>query len=210
MNFYIDSANIEDVSKAVSFGWVKGVTTNPLLLARESAAVEEVLNRIKQLSSGPIFYQLFSKTVEDMLVEALAVKEILGEQLVVKILPTEAGYRFCSTYSGEYICCLTALFSAAQAAAAQQAGARYIAIYFNRAQKKMGNGIGLIEAAAQVLKGSGTEVVAASIKNTDEASQVLLAGALHIAAPLNVLTEMMKHNLSHEAITDFYENGVGL
>lgn len=209
MTFYIDSANIEDVSKAISFGWVKGVTTNPLLLARESTAVEEVLDKIKQLN-GPVFYQLMAKTLQDMLVEAHAIREILADQLVVKILPTIEGYRFCSAYSDDYSCCLTALFSVSQAAVAQQAGARYIAIYYNRAQKNLGDGTGLIEAAAQILKGSHTEIVAASIKSAHEASQVLLAGAHHVAAPLNVLTEMVDHDLSIKAINNFYENGVGL
>ena len=210
MTFYIDSANIEDVSKAISFGWVKGVTTNPTLLARESLGVEQILNNIKQLSSGRIFYQLMAKSVDDMLHEAHAVREILGDQLVVKILPTMEGFRFCFTNSNDFDCCFTALFSVSQAAVAREARARYIAIYYNRAQKNMGDGTGLIEAAAQVLKGTNTEIVAASIKSAQEASKVLLAGAHHIAAPLDVLTEMMDHDLSNEAILDFYNNGVGL
>ena len=72
MTFFIDSANIKDISQAVSYRWVKGVTTNPLILARENSHVEGILSQIKQLTNGPIFYQLIAETVGEMLDEANA------------------------------------------------------------------------------------------------------------------------------------------
>ncbi|MFM8179875.1 MAG: transaldolase family protein, partial [Candidatus Kapaibacterium sp.] len=35
MELYVDSANITEISHAVSLGFVSGVTTNPSLLAKE-------------------------------------------------------------------------------------------------------------------------------------------------------------------------------
>lgn len=210
MTFFIDSANLKDISKAVSFGWVKGVTTNPLILARENGNVEQILAQIKQLTNGLIFYQIIGQTVSEMLDEAGAARDILGDQLVVKVLPTSEGFQFCSWHSGGYTCCLTALYGVSQAAAAKEAGAQYIAIYYNRAQQKMGNGIELIEAASAVLNDSYTEIVAASVKSAEQVGQVLLAGAHHVAAPLNVLNDSTQHNLSDQAIVEFLKNGEGL
>jgi transaldolase len=210
MTFFIDSANIQDISTAVSFGWVKGVTTNPLILARENGDVEQILSQIKQLTNGLIFYQLIGKTVGEMLDEAGAARDIVGNQLVVKVLPTTQGFQFCSRHSRGYTCCLTALYSVSQAAAAKEAGAQYIAVYYNRAQEEMGNGTELIETAAAVLNGSNTEIVAASVKSAEQAGQVLLAGAHHVAAPLNVLNETTQHKLSDQAITEFLKYGDGL
>ena len=210
MTFYIDSANLKDISTAVSYGWVKGVTTNPLILARENGDVEQILSKIQQLTKGRIFYQLIGQTVVEMQEEAGAARDIVGDQLVVKVLPTSEGYRFCSKHSVGYTCCLTALYSVSQAAAAKEAGAQYIAIYYNRAQQKMGNGIELIETAAAVLNDSHTEIVAASVKSAEQVGQVLLAGAHHVAAPLDVLNETTQHKLSDQAIAEFLKNGEGL
>ena len=124
MAYFIDSANLDDISEAVSYGWVTGVTTNPLLLAREELDAEQVLLKIKRLTAGPIFYQLMAKTQDEMLVEAKTARDILGDQLVVKIPPVVDGFRFCCSYSSDYACCLTALFSLSQIAAARETGAR--------------------------------------------------------------------------------------
>ena len=37
MKIFIDSANVEDIAEAASFGVVDGVTTNPSLIAKEGA-----------------------------------------------------------------------------------------------------------------------------------------------------------------------------
>ena len=66
MAIYIDSANITDVQSAQTFGWVHGVTTNPLLLARSSETPDQVLNALTALKFKPIFYQLVSTSPDQM------------------------------------------------------------------------------------------------------------------------------------------------
>lgn len=210
MAIFVDSAKENEVKKAIAFGWVSGVTTNPSLLARVDRPPEVVLEQLSSISPGPLFYQLMAKTPHEMLREANKARDLVGDKLVLKILPTEAGFRFCAQYLGEFPCCVTAIFSEWQALVAREAGAAYIAIYVNRASRLLGDGIELVRDASAVLSGSGTQIVAASIKSPREASAVLMAGAHHLAIPYDVLQALMTHELSESAIAEFCGSGVGI
>ena len=110
----------------------------------------------------------------------------------------------------EYTCCITALFSAAQALAAQEAGARSIAVYVNRATQRMGDGLRMVQDMAKILAGGSIEILAASIKSAEEGCAALAAGAHHLTLPYSVLQTMTDHPLSSEAVAQFDLEGTGL
>jgi transaldolase len=210
MAIFLDSAKKNEVKQAMEFGWVSGVTTNPSLLAKVDRPPEVVLEQLSSISTGPLFYQLMAKTPHEMLREANKARDLVGDKLVLKILPSKAGFQFCTQYSGDFPCCVTAVFSEWQALVACEAGAAYIAIYVNRAKRLLGDGIGLVRNVSAVLSGSSTQIVAASIKSPLEASVVFMAGAHHLAVPFGVLQELITHELSESAIAEFYGSGVGI
>jgi len=210
MSIFIDTANIDDARSARDFGWVSGITTNPLLLANSGESVSIALQRLTELNTGALFYQITSTSLDNMLEEAYLAKEIIGEQLVVKIPPVEAGFRAASNLYEKIPCCITAVFSVTQAIVAQEGGARYIAVYVNRAEKLLGDGLSLVKDIAKVLNGGTTQILAASIKSSAEAGASILAGANHITAPLHVLRSLTTHELSEEVICQFKSEGVGL
>ena len=210
MSIFIDSANLTHVKTALELGWVKGITTNPLLLAQSEMKASVLLKTLKELSDGPIFYQLTSDTFEASVAEAHQSLEILEKQLVVKLPPTELGFRLCSELSSRMACCPTAIYSAAQALVAREAGAQYPAVYVNRATRLMGDGLKLLEEISRVLENSSTRLLAASLKSPLEASQAYSAGAQDLTLPYQTLMEMTKHPLSDEAIKQFQDGGKGL
>jgi transaldolase len=93
---------------------------------------------------------------------------------------------------------------------AREAGARYIAVYVNRATKQLGDGLALVEELAKILAGSQTEILAASLKSTKEALASLLAGAQHITVPLDLLKSLSSHPLSVQTVEQFNAEGVGI
>ena len=136
--------------------------------------------------------------------------EIVGNALVLKVPPTKASYQFVARYGEQFPCCVTAVFSPTQALVAREAGARYVAVYVNRATRQMGNGLQLVQDVAKILKDSETEILAASIKSTNEACASIYAGAHHLTLPYQILTELMTNSLSEQAIADFLSNGIGV
>ncbi len=145
-----------------------------------------------------------------MLQEANKARDLVGEKLVLKILPTKVCFRFCEHYSGDFPCCVTGVFGEWQALVACKAGAVNIAIYVNRATRLLGDGIELVRNASAVLSGCSTQIVVASSKSPRETSAVFMEVAYHLAVPCDVLQALMTHELSESATAEFYGSGVGI
>jgi len=209
MAIYIDSALIGELEAARSLGWVKGVTTNPLLLAQAGGEPRKVLASLARLELGPLFYQLVSPTVDGMYQEMELAAEIVGPALVLKVPPTQNGFQFVSRCA-DYPCCVTAVYSAAQALVASETGARFVAVYVNRATRLTGNGLQLVMDVANILNHSDTAIIAASIKSSEEACESLSAGANHLTLPYEVLTSLIKNPFSDQTLAEFQANGVGI
>jgi transaldolase len=210
MAIYLDSAKLDEARKAREFGWVYGVTTNPSLMAKAGDPPEVVLKDLAALDFHEVYYQLVSQNHDDMLTEAYHAAGIVGNDLVLKITPTDIGFRFVSKHGKEFPCCITAIYDPAQALVAREAGAKYIAVYVNRATKHLGDGLALVEKLTNVLAGSQTEIVAASLKSTDEAVSAVLAGAQHITVPFDLLASLSSHPLSSQTIEQFNAEGIGI
>lgn len=124
MALYLDSAIIFEAEIVSKMGWVKGITTNPTLLAKSDNPPETTLKKLAALTSGPVFYQLMASDLAGMLAEGRKAYELIGEQAVLKIPATPVGFAAVACLSPEITCSVTAIYSAAQAAVAREAGAK--------------------------------------------------------------------------------------
>lgn len=210
MAIYLDSADLEDARRARGLGWVRGITTNPALLAKAGGDPAAVLAQLNELGFPEFYYQLVSEDTDSMRREAEAARIMIPHGLVLKIAPTLNGFGFVARHGSEFPCCVTAIFNPSQALVAREAGAHSIAVYVNRATRQMGDGPGLVREAARILDGSRTVILAASLKSASEAVEALLAGAAHITAPLGVLLDLHTHPLSVETLRQFALEGTGL
>lgn len=210
MAFYLDSASVEDARAARELGWVRGITTNPTLLAQSDLAPEDTLRQLASILPGEICYQLTAPDLEGMLVEGRAASGILGEQTVLKIPATPAGFQAVSRLSPHIPCAVTAIFSPAQALVAAAAGACYIIPYVNRSTRLLGDGPALVHQMAEALAGTPTQILAASIKVSEEAVAAHIAGAHHLSLPLDVLHAMVTHDLTTASVAEFASRGVGI
>jgi transaldolase len=83
MAIYIDSAIAAEVEAARSLGWVRGVTTNPVLLAKAGGEARDVLAALARLDMRPLFYQLVSPTLDGMYKEMELAGDVVGPALVL-------------------------------------------------------------------------------------------------------------------------------
>jgi transaldolase len=203
MSLYLDSAIIKEAAAAVGSGWIYGITTNPAILASSGRSPEETLKKLAEFEASEIYYQVQSNELPIMMGEMEKAKKILGDKFVVKIPPTEQGFQFAAKISGDHKTCITAIFSPAQALVARETGADYIAIYVNRATRFLGDGIKLTASIAEVLKGSKTEILAASLKSQEEVIAALNAGAQHLTLPFDILSTLIENPHSREAVEQF-------
>ncbi len=63
---------------------------------------------------------------------------------------------------------------------------------------------------ANIVKGSDTKILAASIKSPQEVADTLLAGADCLTVPMNILQQMTTQELSAKTVAEFNAQGIGL
>ncbi len=207
---YLDSAIATEASQAMSWGWVKGITTNPTLLAKSETKPAATLQTLANVTDGELYYQLVSQTVDDMIREAHIAKDLIGGKLVLKIPATATGFEALPKLSSEISCSVTAIYHPTQALIAAEGGAKYAIAYVNRATRLQGDGCELVRNMKAILQGSETTILAASLKSPAEISAAMLAGADHITIPFELLKAMTTHSLSEKTVKDFTASGQGL
>lgn len=210
MAIYLDSAIASEAEVVQHWGWVKGITTNPTLLAQSDTPPEITLKKLVSLTSGPVYYQLLANDKPGMLAEGRKAFQLIGSQTILKIPATPLGFEVVASLSPEITCSVTAIYSPAQAAVAREAGAKIAIAYVNRASRLLGDGIALVRDMASVLKGSDVEILAASIKSPQEAADSLQAGANHLTLPLAMLQAIATHEFSQRTVEEFAAGGIGL
>jgi transaldolase len=210
MAIFLDSANPQHAVDAFPLGFLAGVTTNPALLAAQGADPLNTVRQVAEHSTGLIFYQPVSASLEEMEKEIRGVHVFLGERLVAKIPCCPPGFELVARLQDAMPCAMTAVFSAGQVYAAACAGVRYALPYLNRMTRYGGDGSAVVERMAEIASTSDLELVVASIRNVEEMERAILAGADHVTLPFTVVQELVDHALSRQAIADFAAAAKGL
>lgn len=207
MTIFLDSALAEEAGRAFALGFVGGVTTNPKLMSHIKGKPETVIHGLCALSHGPVFYQLTAASAKEKEEEAVRFHRLDPRKVVLKIPCTTENLSFMAVLRSRHSiqCAATAVFSAAQAYLACEAGARYLIPYVSRMTSGGGDGPGLVAKMAAIARsaGNGTEILAASLKTPEEVAQVIIAGAHHVTLPLALIEALGNDPRSDEAIEAF-------
>ena len=206
MKIFLDTANLEEIQEASSWGIIDGVTTNPSLVAREKDVdFFGLLKSITHVVPGPVSGEVIGLQADQMIKEGEALAKI-APNMVIKIPMTIEGLKAVSALSKKNISTnVTLIFSVPQALLAAKAGATYVSPFIGRLDDIGENGIQLVRDIAEMFKihNISTEIIAASVRNAEHVTKAALAGA-HIATlPFSLLQELTKHALTDTGIEKF-------
>ncbi len=209
MEFYLDTANIEQIKKAAALGVVDGVTTNPTLIAREGGkSQQEIIAEIAQVITGPISVEGNACTCNEIVREAEAYSK-WAKNIVIKIAFSQEGIMAARILEERGIKVnVTLVFSASQALIAAKAGASFVSPFIGRLDDISEDGMNLVRDIMQIYKNYGfkTKVIVASIRHPIHVLEAAKAGA-HIATiPADVLAKMWNHPLTEIGIKKFKED----
>lgn len=209
MKLFIDTANLYEIEDAASWGYIKGVTTNPTLIAKEGLTQKDVITKIVSLIDGPISAEVTSEDVDGMLAQAHELYKIKPENIVIKLPITQAGLKVCSLLAKESIPTnLTLCFSTNQALLAMEAGATYVSPFLGRLDDIGEDSIALIEEIVTLKMNYGykTEIICASIRNPEHVRKCALAGGDIATVPYKVLQKLKTHHLTDAGLTAFEQD----
>lgn len=205
MKFFVDTADIDAIAELNATGMVDGVTTNPSLIKKSGRDILEVTKEICDLVDGPVSAEVTATDAAEMIAEGRKLVEI-ADNIAVKVPLTWDGLKACKTLTDDgHKVNVTLCFSANQALLAAKAGATFISPFIGRLDDINIDGMDLIADIRQVYDNYGfeTEILAASIRTVNHATQCALVGADVMTAPPGVIKSMISHPLTDKGLATF-------
>jgi len=210
VKFFLDTANLEEIKKAASWGVLAGVTTNPTLYAREGGAVADFhahIVRICEIVEGPVSAEVISLNREGMVAEGEALAA-LHPNVVVKAPVTPEGLAATRELFAQGIDVnMTLCFTVPQALLAARAGAAYVSPFIGRFDDISEHGVehlaNIVQALGNYDFGHKVEVIAASVRHPEHVLQAALIGADIATVPMATLERCVQHPLTDRGIAAF-------
>lgn len=208
MKLFLDTANIEEIRTAASWGILDGVTTNPTLVAKEGRKFVDVLKEITAIVDGSISAEVVATQADAMVKEGTELAKI-HKNIYVKVPMTTEGLKACKRLRAQGIRVnMTLVFSPLQALLCAKVGASFVSPFIGRLDDHGQTGMEIIEEIAQIYKNYGytTEILVASVRHPIHVKEAALVGA-HIATmPYSVMEKLAHHPLTDIGLDKFLKD----
>ncbi|AGK95648.1 fructose-6-phosphate aldolase [Clostridium pasteurianum] len=216
MKFLFDTANIEDIRRYSEFFPIAGITSNPSIIKKEGKIdffnhfkeIREIIGRDKDLH-----IQILAEDAEGILKETETILENVDDKVCIKVPVTEQGLKGIRTLKAKGISVTaTAIYTKIQGLLAIEAGADFIAPYFNRMENMDINPREVISTFANMISeyNYSTKILAASFKNIGQVNDAFAAGAQMVTVSPDLLHTAFKMPSIQKAVDDFVADWKGV
>jgi len=208
MKFFLDTANIEQIREAASWGILDGVTTNPTLVSKENGTFDQILREICRIVNGPISAEVVSTQADGMVAEAKKLAAI-HPNITVKIPMIPEGLKAVVQLASQGIKTnMTLVFSPVQALLAAKVGATFVSPFVGRLDDIGHVGMDVVRDAVQIMENYSfpTQVLAASLRHPTHVYEAAIAGAHVATMPFGVMAQLIKHPLTDSGLERFLKD----
>ena len=208
VKIFLDTANIDEIREAASWGVLDGVTTNPTLVAKTGRKWAEVVQDILALVDGPISLEVTSTDADEMVKQGRQLAK-LHKNVVVKVQMTTEGLKAIKKLSSDGIRVNTTLiFSASQAILAAKAGAKYVSPFIGRLDDQGQEGMQVVREIVEVFRNYDwdCELLVASVRHPLHVIEAAKLGADIVTVPFDVLKKMTQHSLTDVGLKRFLDD----
>lgn len=219
MKFFLDTADLDEIKEAASWGALAGVTTNPTLYSRiggKLADFHDHIARICEIVDGPVSAESVAMTRDEIIKDGRELAAI-APNVVVKVPTMIEGLAATKVLASEGIPVnMTLCFTVPQAIMAARAGARYVSPFIGRFDDISEDGLeqvanivtalGNYDFSENTVNGEQIEVIAASIRSANHVAQAALMGADIATVPFNVLKKCVEHPLTDRGLDAFLKD----
>lgn len=219
MKFFLDTADLDEIKEAASWGALAGVTTNPTLYSRiggKLADFHDHIARICEIVDGPVSAESVAMTRDEIIKDGRELAAI-APNVVVKVPTMIEGLAATKVLASEGIPVnMTLCLTVPQAIMAARAGARYVSPFIGRFDDISEDGLeqvanivtalGNYDFSENTVNGEQIEVIAASIRSANHVAQAALMGADIATVPFNVLKKCVEHPLTDRGLDAFLKD----
>ncbi len=209
MEYMLDTLNLEAIKKWSKILPLAGVTSNPTIAKAEDQI--DFFERIKEVRSiigdkASIHVQVVAKDYEGILKDAAEIRRQAGDSIFVKVPVTTDGLTAIKTLKADgYHITATAIYTTFQGLLAIEAGADYLAPYYNRMENLNIDAEAVIGQLAEAIdrECSDSKILAASFKNVGQVNKAFAFGAQAITAGPDVFEAGFAMPSIQKAVDDF-------
>lgn len=202
---FLDTASIEDIIYWNSFGLVDGVTTNPILLSKESGNAYSHLKKICSIIKGPVSAQVTEKNSSKMIEQAKKLKSI-SKNIVIKLPCTLEGAKAAKIISKQgYKINITLGFEPSQYLIFRNINITYFSFIIGRVEDFGKSNIENVYSISKFIKklNPKTKLLSASIRNGEQLTHALLAGSEAITVPPSTWKKIFSNEFTISGEKDF-------
>jgi transaldolase len=208
MELYIDTANIQEIKEALSWGCISGTTTNPKIMSNEKGgySFKEKILEIVELVKDPVSVEVTEEDFQGMVEEA-KIYSSWDEKIVIKIPMGIEGLKAVTQlekYEGVKTN-VTAIMATNQAILAALSGASYASIFYGRVSDMGYDPVQVIRETSALYKelNISTKLIVGSIRTILDINKAFLAGADIVTVPFPILKKMTQNPKTEETIKEF-------
>ena len=205
MKIFLDTADVDQIRTAYSWGIIDGVTTNPSHVAASGRPFREVVEEICDICPGPVSAEVISTEADGIIEEAHEVSS-WAPNIVVKVPVIKEGIKAIARLSQEGIKTnATICFSANQALLAAKAGATYISPFVGRLDAVGHDGMILAEEILEIYRNYDftTQIIVSAARHPLHVLQAARMGAHVTTMRFDILEQMFHHPLTDAGLEQF-------
>ena len=208
MKLFIDTAHLEEIREANTWGIVDGVTTNPTHVSKTGRPAKEVYEEICRTVDGPVSLETIALDADGIVEEARRLAA-MADNVVVKVPIMREGLKAVKRLSAEGVKTnVTVTFSPLQALLAAKCGATYISPFVGRMDAVGQEGMEVVRQIRTIYDNYGysTQIIVAAVRHPIHVLEAALAGADVCTMFFDVLQQLYDHPLTDVAIKLFLED----
>jgi len=208
MKLFIDTAYMEQIADAYSWGIVDGVTTNPTHVSKTGRTPRDLYAEICRTVDGPVSLEAVGLEADQIVAEARQMAAI-ADNAVIKVPIMREGLKAVKRLAAEGIKTnVTVNFSPLQALLAAKCGAAYISPFVGRLDAVGHTGMDLVRQIKTIYDNYGfqTEIIVAAVRHPLHVLEAALAGAHVCTMSYDVMKMLYDHPLTDIGIKLFLED----
>ena len=208
MKLFIDTADIDQIREANSWGIVDGVTTNPTHVSKTGRPAREVYEEICRTVDGPVSLEAVGLEADQIVAEGRQLATI-ADNVVIKVPIIREGLKAVKRLSAEGIKTnVTVTFSPLQALLAAKCGATYISPFVGRLDAVGHVGMDLVRQIKTIYDNYRfpTQIIVAAIRHPTHVLEAALAGADVSTMFFDVMKQLYDHPLTDIGIDLFLKD----
>lgn len=209
MEFFLDTADVDEIREIAAWGILDGVTTNPSLIKKSGRDFKTVVAEIAEICSGPISAEVTALDTAGMVEQGKALKADLPDNVIIKVPCTAEGLAATKILTAAGIKTnVTLVFSTSQALMAAKAGATYVSPFIGRIDDTGSDGMALIAEIMATWDNYGvtTKVLAASIRHPTHVLACMQLGAHTVTMPTKIFKQLISHPLTDKGLDGFLKD----